>query len=114
MSGEVNKVLVETVVCGGAEGKGARFLRMIERRQSYKRRQEGCLAAWSGQSIDGSGLMLVQTAFSDQESWKRISEDVVKTLDSKDGGLESVLAGPPLVGMFEISADDLHLLENKE
>jgi hypothetical protein len=36
----------------------------------------------------------------------------VNTLDAKDGGLESVLAGPPLVGMFEIDPSKLDLVES--
>ncbi len=106
---EINKVYVETVVCAGAPGKEARFLRMIESRQAFKRRQDGCLAAWTGTSIDGTGMILVQTVFEDNQSWKEISDQVVKVLDPKDGGLESVLAGPPLVGMFEIDPDLLEI-----
>ena len=109
MGNEINKVFVETVVCAGAPGKEARFLRMLESRQAYKRRQDGCLAAWTGTSIDGAGMVLVQSVFTDNIAWKRISDEVVKTLDSKDGGLESVLAGPPLVGMFEIDPDKLRI-----
>ena len=109
MSSKINKVLLETVVCAGAEGKQARFLRMLETRQAYKRRQDGCLGAWVGQSIDESGMVVVQTAFTDRASWKKISEEVIATLDSKDGGLESVLAGPPLIGMFEVVSSLIQL-----
>ena len=109
MKTKINKVYVETVVCAGAAGKEARFLRMIESRQTFKRRQDGCLAAWTGTSIDGTGMILVQTVFEDNQSWKEISDQVVKVLDPRDGGLESVLAGPPLVGMFEIDPDLLEI-----
>jgi len=109
---EIKNVLVETVVCSGAEGKGARFKRMLEARQEFKRRQEGCIAAWIGQSIDGQSLFIVQSVFADKKSWKRISEKISESLDSKDGGLESVFGGPPLVGMFEVPLDSLqHLSE---
>ena len=109
MSSEIKKIFVETVVCAGAPGKEARFLRMLDSRQTYKRRQEGCLAAWTGTSIDGAGMVLVQSVFVDNNAWKRISDEVMKALDSKDGGMESVLAGPPLVGMFEIDPEKLRL-----
>ena len=61
MKKEINKVYVETVVCAGAPGKEARFLRMIESRQAFKRRQDGCLAAWTGTSIDGTGNFAVSS-----------------------------------------------------
>jgi hypothetical protein len=109
MSSEIKKVFVETVVCAGAPGKEARFMRMLESRQTYKRRQDGCLAAWTGTSIDGAGMVLVQSVFVDNNAWKRISDEVMKALDTKDGGMESVLAGPPLVGMFEIDPEKLRL-----
>ena len=106
---DIINVLVETVVCTGAEGKGARFKRMIEARQEFKRRQEGCIAAWIGQSIDGQGLFIVQSVFADKKSWKKISQAISEILDTKDGGLESVFGGPPLVGMFEIPLDALKI-----
>ena len=109
MNSKIKRVFVETVVCAGAPGKEARFMRMLESRQTYKRRQDGCLAAWTGSSIDGAGMVLVQSVFVDNKAWKRISDDVMKALDTKDGGLESVLAGPPLVGMFEIDLEKLRL-----
>ena len=109
MKNKINKVYVETVVCAGAPGKEARFLRMIEARQAFKRRQDGCLAAWTGTSIDGTAMILVQTVFEHNQAWKKISDLVVKVLDPRDGGLESVLAGPPLVGMFEIDPTHLDL-----
>lgn len=109
MKNKINKVYIETVVCAGAPGKEARFLRMIEARQAFKRRQDGCLAAWTGTSIDGTAMILVQTVFEHNQAWKKISDQVVKVLDPRDGGLESVLAGPPLVGMFEIDPTLLDL-----
>ena len=54
-------------------------------------------------------MVLVLSVFVDNTAWKRISDDVMKALDSKDVGLESVLAGPPLVGMFEIDPAKLRL-----
>ena len=106
---EINNVLIETVVCSGASGKEARFRRMLEVRQEFKRRQKGCLAAWIAPSTDGHGLFLVQSVFTDQKAWKRISDLIVKKLDSKDGGLEGVIGGPPLVGLFESTLESLNL-----
>jgi hypothetical protein len=45
-------------------------------------------------------MFLVQSWFDDETSWRTISELVEKTLGPHDG-LESLLAGPPLVGAFE-------------
>ena len=106
---KINNVLIETVVCSGASGKEARFRRMLEVRQEFKRRQDGCLAAWVAPSTDGHGLFLVQSIFEDQKSWKRISELIVMKLDAKDGGLEGVIGGPPLVGLFESPLDSLNI-----
>lgn len=111
---EIINVLIETVVCSGAAGKEARFKRMLEARQEFKRRQSGCLAAWIAQSTDGQGLYLVHLVYQDKKSWNRISKQLVEKLDSKDGGLEGVIGGPPLVGMFESTLDSLNLAtENK-
>ena len=109
MKPKINNVLIETVVCAGAKGKAARFLRVLEARQAYKRRQPGCLAAWIGQSTDGTGMVLVQTVFENRKAWQKISEEVLNVLDTKDGGLESVVAGPPLVGMFELPLSSLEI-----
>ena len=105
----INNVLIETVVCSGAPGKEARFRRMLEVRQEFKRRQKGCLSAWIAPATDGHGLFLVQSVFADQSSWKRISELIVKKLDAKDGGLEGVIGGPPLVGLIESPLESLNL-----
>jgi hypothetical protein len=32
------------------------------------------------------------------------------TLDAEDGGIESLLLGPPLVGMFQVDPNDLNSL----
>ena len=106
---KINTVLIETVVCSGASGKEARFKRMLETRQEFKRRQPGCLAAWIAPSTDGQGLFLVHSVFQDKKSWKRISKQISEKLDSRDGGLEGVIGGPPLVGMFESPLDSLNL-----
>ncbi len=87
---------------------------MLEVRQEFKRRQTGCLAAWIAPSTDGHGLFLVHSVFTDQKSWKRISEMIVKKLDTKDGGLEGVIGGPPLVGLFESPLESLNLSTTSE
>jgi len=109
---KIKNVLVETVVCSGAKGKEARMKRMLEARQEFKRRQKGCISAWIGKSIDGQSLFLVHTIFEDKGSWKRISQMVADSLDAKDGGLEGVFGGPPLVGMFETPLESLSFHKN--
>ncbi|MGB1587259.1 MAG: hypothetical protein ACPHJD_00415 [Poseidonia sp.] len=103
-------LLMETIVCSAKEGVEARMMRMLKTRQEFKRRQIGCVAAWLGAAPDNSNLVLVQTVFDSASSWKSISERVQMTLDAEDGGIESLLLGPPLVGMFQVDPNDLNSL----
>ena len=103
------EAIMETVVCSPAQGKDARFLRMLNTRQEFKRQQSGCLAAWYAKSSDGEPLLLVQSVFASRQDWINISNAIIETLDSRDGGLDSCLLGPPLVGVFTIETKDLQL-----
>ena len=85
----------------------ARLRRMLRARQEYKRRQPGCIGAWMGTAAESSAMMLVQSAFQSSEDWKRISQEIQASLDVEDGGIEGLLLGPPLVGIFEIPDDEL-------
>ncbi len=98
---------VETIVCSGRKGVDARLRRMLRARQEYKRRQPGCIGAWMGTAAESPEMMLVQSAFHSSEDWKRISTEIHKSLDVEDGGIEGLLLGPPLVGIFEIPDDEL-------
>ena len=55
--------------------------------------------------------MLVQSAFVSEKDWRRISSEIQSTLDVEDGGIEGLLLGPPLVGVFEIPDDQLQNLD---
>ncbi|MEK9730229.1 MAG: antibiotic biosynthesis monooxygenase [Candidatus Poseidoniales archaeon] len=101
---------VETVVCSGQVGKDARLMRMLELRQEFKRRQEGCITAWIARNPDQKELFLVHSVFVSQEAWREISQKALDQLDAKDGGIESLLAGPPLVGVFEAKPE--HFVNN--
>lgn len=98
---------LETVVCSARKGREARLKRLIAARVELQRRCEGCLAAWSAPAIGQEGMFLIQAAFDSEESWREASERRAKELDSVDGGIESELSGPPLVGMFWISRSDI-------
>ena len=98
---------VETIVCSAKKGVDARLRRMLRARQEYKRRQPGCIGAWMGTAAESSAMMLVQSAFQSSEDWKRISQEIMASLDVEDGGIEGLLFGPPLVGIFEIPHDEL-------
>ena len=98
---------VETIVCSSKQGVGARLRRMLNARQEFKRRQEGCVAAWIGRAPDNGEMLLVQSVFESPDDWKRISDLVQATLDKEDGGIEGLLLGPPLVGVFEIEPSEL-------
>ena len=109
------EAIMETVVCSPAQGKDARLLRMLNTRQEFKKQKPGCIAAWYAKSSDGEPLLLVQSIFASRQDWIDISNAIIKTLDSRDGGLDSCLLGPPLVGVFTIETDDLQLnLEQSE
>ena len=89
-------------MCSARPGREKRLKRLLETRRVYRRRCEGCSSAWLAESTDESHTFLVQAVFDDEEVWRRTSEQINTELDSRDGGIESCLAGPPLVGMFKI------------
>jgi hypothetical protein len=84
---------------------------MLKARQEFKRRQDGCIGAWIGRGPGDSDMLLVQSAFESSEDWKTISNLIQKTLDVEDGGIEGLLLGPPLVGVFEIPNDELQTMK---
>ena len=102
---------VETIVCSGKKGSDARLRRMLKARQEFKRRQEGCIGAWLGLAAETNSMMLVQSAFVSEEAWRLISNEIQNTLDSEDGGIEGLLLGPPLVGVFKIPDEELQNLK---
>ena len=105
---------VETIVCSSKKGSDARLRRMLKARQEFKRRQEGCIGAWLGRGPDNSEMLLVQSAFETANDWKAISKEIQNTLDVEDGGIEGLLLGPPLVGIFEILNEQLQMLKFSE
>ena len=98
---------IETVVCSARKGRSARLRRLLEARQALKKRCDGCSSAWVAPAVSEKNLFLVQAIFTDEKSWRSASERIVAELDSKDGGIEPELVGPPLVGMFQIDEEDL-------
>ncbi len=101
---------VETIVCSSRKGSDARLRRMLKARQEYKRRQHGCIGAWIGRGAENTEMLLVQSAFATAQDWKKISETIQSTLDVEDGGIEGLLLGPPLVGIFEIPDEQLQMM----
>ena len=98
-------MLLETIVCSGILGSEKNLLRMLNVRQKFRKRCEGCLGAWVAPSSDGQPVYLVQSIYTDMKSWKSISEKMQNEIDEKDGGLEPHLSGPPLVGMFDLNPE---------
>ena len=45
------------------------------------------------------------------DSFHIVKKLVEETLDKQDGGLEACLSGPPLLGLFEISANAISATE---
>lgn len=85
------------------------MLRLLRVRQEFKRRQVGCLAAWVGTSPESGDMLLVQSIFRDQGAWREISELIRSSLDLEDGGIEHLLLGPPLIGVFEVEEEEFPL-----
>ena len=94
--------VVETVVCSAKDGSSAKLRRLVLARQEFKRRQNGCIAAWMGTALDNDTMILVQSVYATAQDWKSISEKVRQERDEVDGGIERFLLGPPLVGMFDV------------
>ena len=101
--------ILETIVCQTMKGKEARFERMVKARVELSKRQSGCLNSWHGISNSDQYLYLIQTAYQNLEEFHVIKKLIEDTLDVKDGGLESCLSGPPLLGLFEIDESALEL-----
>jgi hypothetical protein len=104
-----NSYWLETVVCSARKGVDSRLERMLEARQEMRRRTEGCIRAWVSRSMDGQPMFLLQAIYVDEEAWHRSAKRVSDELDSRDGGIESLLGGPPLVGIFSLDSKNLDL-----
>ena len=104
-----NKYWLETVVCSARKGVDARLERMLESRQEMRRRTDGCIRAWVSRSMDGQAMFLLQAIYENEESWHNSAKRIVEELDSRDGGIESLLGGPPLVGIFALDPKNLDL-----
>ena len=94
--------VIETVVCSAKDDSSAKLRRLVLARQEFKRRQNGCIAAWMGTALDNDTMILVQSVYATDQDWRTISEKVRQELDEVDGGIERFLLGPPLVGMFDV------------
>ncbi|RJU84996.1 MAG: hypothetical protein DWC02_07165 [Candidatus Poseidoniales archaeon] len=100
---------METVVCSARKGVDARLERMLEARQEMRRRCEGCIRAWVSRSIDNQPMFLLQAIYESEDAWRESSKKVSEELDSRDGGIETLLGGPPLVGIFGLDPKNLNL-----
>ena len=97
--------ILETVVCSAKPGNNARLERMLSSRVEFRNRQDGCIRSWYAKSSDDDFLFIFQSVFKSRESMKSISELSQQKLDATDGGVQSCLIGPPLVGIFELEVD---------
>jgi len=105
----VKSYWMETVVCSARRGVDARLERMLEARQEMRRRTDGCIRAWVSRSMDNQPMFLLQAIYEDEESWHKCAKRIADELDSRDGGIDSLLGGPPLVGIFALDPKDLDL-----
>ena len=92
-------MLMETIVCSAKNGKEKRLRKLLETRITFRKRFDSCHNAWVCQSADGIGTFS-SNPFIHQKRRGKNSEKIQEKLDPKDGGIESCLLGPPLVGMF--------------
>ncbi len=97
--------ILETVVCSAKPGSEARLERLLSSRVEFRNRHEDCVRSWYAKSSDDDYLFIFQTIFTDRDSMKLISESSQKKLDTSDGGVQSCLIGPPLVGIFDIGEE---------
>ena len=104
-----NYYWLETVVCSARKGVDARLERMLEARQEMRRRTEGCIRSWVSRSMDGQPMFLLQAIYENEEAWHRSAKRVAEELDPRDGGIESLLGGPPLVGIFALDPKNVDL-----
>ena len=111
---EQHEGILETAIVSARKGRDARLLRVLETRQKFKLRQEGCLSAWISPSEDKQPIYLVQTLYDSKKSWKRVSDDLETKLGANEDPLEHLLAGPPLVGLFNSAYTITDCEENGE
>ena len=104
-----NYYWLETVVCSARKGVDARLERMLEARQEMRRRTDGCIRAWVSRSMDGQPMFLLQAIYENEEAWHISAKRVSDELDPRDGGIESLLGGPPLVGIFALNPKNIDL-----
>ena len=97
--------LLETVVCSAKPGTEARLERILSSRVEFRIRQDDCVHSWYAKSSNDEFLFIFQTIFKDRNAMKSISEMSLEILDPKDGGIQSCLIGPPLVGIFDVGKE---------
>jgi hypothetical protein len=51
-------------------------------------------------------MFLVQAIYDSEDSWHACAKIVAEELDTRDGGIEDLLSGPPLVGIFALDPKD--------
>ena len=54
-------------------------------------------------------MFLLQAIYESEDAWRESSKKVSEELDSRDGGIETLLGGPPLVGIFGLDPKNLNL-----
>ena len=76
--------------------------RMLESRCKV-RTANGALEARWWIAVDSESTYLLESSYINKEGWQRANDAIQRMLDPADVGLESVLAGPPLIGLFRSS-----------
>ena len=103
---QVIDMWMETAVLSAKSGYEARLRRMLKARSVIRKNSKGCVKSWIGETSVGKGTFILQALY-DSENAIGLALKLVSELDEKDGGLESVLEGPPLVGVFEVEPEDV-------
>ncbi len=103
---------METAVLSARPGYEARLRRLLKARSTIRRNSEGCLLSWVGETSVGKGTFLLQALYSSEDAIS-VALKQVSSLDQSDGGLESVIEGPPLVGIFEVDSEDVGIIDGR-
>ena len=104
---------METAVLSARPGYEARLRRLLKARSTIRRNSDGCLLSWVGETSVGKGTFLLQALYNSEDAIS-VALKQVASLDQSDGGLEPVLEVPPLVGIFEVDAEDIGVTEGRE
>ena len=97
---------METAVLSARSGYEARLRRMLKARSAVRRNSKGCIKSWVGEASVGKGTFILQALY-DSENAIGLADILCLLKCEPSRFTESVLEAPPIVGVFEVEADDV-------